>query len=115
MDLGEVRALVLGVNFEVHGLDVIVTRDGEDPIETRGVWLTTDTESLPSGSAFPRREPIRVMALRRDEVPTVPKGTVIVAPETHGGEDETWIVDAYDLQRADQHRVIVRRAVDAES
>jgi hypothetical protein len=52
------------------------------------------------------------MALRRDEVPSVPAGTIIVAPELPDGEPETWVVDGHERQEGDHQRVIVRRRCD---
>ena len=117
MELGSLRTLALDLNMSAHGVDATVTRPApdDDPITTRAILMTTQTEDAPMGAEFTRRDPIRVLVLRRDEVPTVPLGTVIVAPERLGGEPESWVVDGYDLQQADQHRVIVRRATDEEA
>lgn len=107
MDLGSLRALALDVNFSAHGVPAIVTLSREDPITTRGIWLQPTTEDVPVGD-FTRREPRRVMALRRDEVPSVPRGTLIVAPEISGGPDKAWRADGMDRVDADHHRVIVQ-------
>lgn len=110
MDLGPLRALVLSINLEAHGVPVTVTRPAPDdePIETRGIWLTPDTNEFPIGSDFSRREPIRILALSRLVVPTVPKGTVIDAPEKAGDTMRRWLVDGLDRREADHTRVIVR-------
>ena len=109
MDLGPLRALALTLNLQAHGVPVTVTRPApnDDPIETRGIWLTTLTESVPSGTDFQRREPFRVMALSRAIVPTAPRGTEISAPEKAGDVTRTWIVDSTDRVEADHVRVIV--------
>lgn len=110
MDFGGLRTLALETNFAVHGFDVTVERPNEDEIETRGIWLVPISEALSAGMDFQRREPIRVIALRRDEVPTVPRGTRITAPEKIGDTDsKVWIVDGFERQEADHHRVIVVR------
>jgi hypothetical protein len=110
-DLSAIRSLVLEVNQLAHGVDVVVTRPApdNDPIETRGIWLTPLTEDVPIGMDFQRREPIRVIALSRLAVPTVPRGTVIVAPEKAGDDDEEWLVDGVERVEADHSRVTVRR------
>lgn len=109
MDLGAVRALVLDLNFSVHGVLATVTRPAPDntPIETVGVWLPPATEGFPTGADFQRREPQRVMALRRDEVPSVPRGTLIAAPEKGGDAVQVWRVDGFERYDADHHRVLV--------
>lgn len=110
MDLGSLRALALDLNLSAHGVDVTVTRPvpDDEPIEARGIWLTPTTEGLPIGSELTRREPRRVLALRRADVPTVPRGTLIVAPEKAGDEDTLeWRVDGFEHYEADHVRVIV--------
>jgi hypothetical protein len=47
------------------------------------------------------------MALRRDQIATAPKGTIISAPAMVGEEAQSWKVDGYLEQRDDQHRVIL--------
>lgn len=109
MALGDLRALVLATNLATLGIPVTVTRPFPDDtaIETRGIWLTTLTDDRPGATDFSRREPYRVMALSRAEVPTTPRGTLIVAPENPGGTDQTWRVDGIAGQEADHVRVIV--------
>lgn len=109
MDLGSLRALALTVNLDAHGVPVVVTRPAPDdtPISTRGIWLTPVTDSVPGGLDLRHRDPIRIMALSRTAVPTVPRGTVIIGPEQAGGTDRTWRVDGTDRVEADTVRVIV--------
>jgi hypothetical protein len=109
MDLGDLRALVLTTNLATHGIPVTVTRPFPDdtPIVTRGIWMTDTTGGVPGSLDFQRREPTRVMVLSRAAVPTVPRGTRIVAPENPGGEDATWRVDAIERIEADHVRVMV--------
>lgn len=109
MDLGSLRTLALDLNLAVHGVDVLVTPPGAAGIETRGIWLTTITEDMPVGGDFQRREPRRVMALSRLDVPTVPRGTVIYGPEKDGEEDTPryWRVDGTERVEADHTRVVV--------
>jgi hypothetical protein len=78
----------------------------DDPIATRVIWSTPSPEAMPGGD-FSRREPVRVMALRRDEVPTVPRGTHIDAPEMPGGAVKTWKVDSFEREDTAQTRVFV--------
>ena len=48
-----------------------------------------------------RRARVRGLAFDVDEVPTMPRGTVIVAPERKGASAQTWVVDGL----ADSHAV----------
>lgn len=109
--------LVRDINFasQILSVPIEVTRPSPDdePIETRGIWLTLDTRDMPE-SAFPRREAFRVMSLRRDEVPTAPMGTVILAPETEDGAVLGWTVDGMHSIETDHHRVIVLRAPELD-
>ena len=50
------------------------------------------------------------MALPRADLSTLPRGTTIVAPETIGGTDKTWVVDGLERVEADTWRAIVRQA-----
>jgi hypothetical protein len=113
---GSLRALALELSRDVHGVDATVTRPEPDsePIATKGIWITTTTEDVPLGVEFQRREPRRVMALRRADVPTVPRGTLIVAPEKSGDDAVTWRVEGTERMEADHTRVIVIRATDAD-
>lgn len=113
MDFGALRTLALDVNFSVHGVPATVTVEGLDPVETRVIWMTPVSEDVPIGADYTRREPIRIAALTRLDVPNVPRGTVIVAPEKGGGEDVSWVVDGHDRQEADHNRVYVKRQVCA--
>jgi hypothetical protein len=47
------------------------------------------------------------MALQRDEFAEIPRGTVIVAPETIGGTPRSWQVDSTDATLAYYFRLIV--------
>src|SRR5688572_24736493 len=98
MDLGPLRGLATQLAFDAHGVPATVTRpfpDDGTPIVTRGIWVTPGlsrpfTEAFPSDFALQRREPERVMALSRAEVPAVPRGTRIDAPEQLGGVVKAW-------------------------
>lgn len=109
MDLGPLRALVLDVNFEAHGVAATVTRPAPNniPIATRVIWVTPVTVGVPSDMDFQRNEPLRIIALKRSDVPTVPKGTLIDAPPKAGDASQLWRVDAFDREEADHKRVIV--------
>lgn len=109
--------LVREINFanQVLSVPVTVTRPAPDdePIETRGIWLTVDTRDAPGGS-FQRAEPYRVLSLRGDEVLTVPDGTEILAPEKDGDPVVGWRVDGTHSVETDHRRVTVLRAPDLD-
>ena len=103
----------LRVPFELllahFGVPATVTRPApdDDVIETAGIWLTETAETQPFGTDFRRREPRRLIGLARSVVPTLPRGTLIVAAEFVGGVEKTWRVDEFDRAESDQWRAIV--------
>ncbi len=105
--------------FAAFGVPGTVTVEGADPIETTVVWITPSTPDVPSGTAdrgsdmragFTRKEPRRVLVVRRDEVPALPRGAQIEAPERAGGTVRTWVVDGNAGHEADHIRVFVNSA-----
>jgi hypothetical protein len=112
MDLAALRNVVLGVNFSTHGVPAQVTRPAPDDtvIATTVIWLTTGSEQLPNGAGFGRVGPTHQMAIRLDEVPTVPIGTLIQAAPPTGGSALGWKVDGIDAVFADHVRAFVVRA-----
>lgn len=117
MGFGALRALVTSVNFSTFGVAVTIERPTLDaePIEATGIWLTPRTEDVPVGTEFQRRERRRVMALRATAVSSVPRGTVINAPETEGGTIRRWRVDGIDSQEPEQVRVVLVPDFDLEA
>lgn len=109
MTISAVRAVALRSNFTVHGVPATVTRPSpdDDPIATRLIWLTPIPEDRPGGLAVQEQDPTRIAALRRDEVPTVPRRTRIVAPRKAGEDDRGWLVEGTDRVEDDHVRVIV--------
>jgi hypothetical protein len=73
--------------LDAFGVPATVTRPApdNDPIETVGIWLLPHNMDEPIASGFQRREPVRVFALSKDAVPTLPRNTRIEAPERAGG------------------------------
>jgi hypothetical protein len=93
--------------IQAFGLSVTVTPPSEATIETHGVWLAPITEEIPLGAEFQRTNARRILALRRDEVPTVPRGTIIIAPEKAGDTYQKWRVEGVEVIDADYHSVSV--------
>ena len=77
------------------GVPATVTRPAPDntPIVTTGFWVSPLDEARPFGTDFQRREPRRVFVLPRATVPTLPRGTTVLAPQMAGGAIVTWKVD----------------------
>lgn len=123
MDLASLRALVVELNFDAHGRDAVITRPAPDEtaIETRIVWMTAVQDLNPVGlddqrfqPDFQRRDPIRILAIRRDHVPTVPRGTVIATTEWGSETETTWRVDGTVERHPDHIKVAVMRITDLE-
>lgn len=110
MNLSELRAVVREVNFATHGVSATVTRPAPDDtaITTRVIWITPITDDGGGfGSSMQRREARRQVAIRFDDVPTVPRGTILVAASAFGGTAQRWRVEGPDRLEADHGRYIV--------
>lgn len=94
--------------YDTMGVDATITRPSpyDIPIATRVIWLTPNTVTLPEAD-FARREPLRVMEMKRADVPTLPRGSRIAAAERAGGPVLEWQVDRLDLADPDHLRVLV--------
>lgn len=104
------RDLVLDLNFEVQGVAVIVTPPNALAVSTRGIWVTLITEAFPTGFEVQRKMAPRVLALRRDAVPAVPRGTLVTVPAaTPAALEEVWRVDGMERADSDHWRVVVVR------
>lgn len=106
--MGDARPPI-GAFFDAFGVPATVTRPTPDdtPIETTGIWVPEQTELAPPGLGFGRNEPRKVLAFRRDQVPTLRLETRIVAPDPESGVVKTWLVDGYVHGDAEHHRVSV--------
>ena len=98
MDLWPLRTLAGQLNRRAHGVAATVTRPEPDtaPIVTTGIWLPPREESQPYGTDFQRRDPRRVFVLPRADAPTMPRGTIVLAPERTGGPITIWRVDGLE-------------------
>lgn len=80
MDLSSLRALVRTLNFSAHGVDAILEAAPPatfDPIATRGIWLSPETEDHPGGFELRRRERSYVLAV---PLVDIPHGSIVNAP-----------------------------------
>lgn len=111
MSFAPLRTLVLSVNQAVHGVSATVTRPAPDstPIDTTVIWSVEPvSEGQPYGSDFHRVEPRKVLVVSRADVPTLPRGTTITAPEVDGEANKAWVVDGLERTLADQWRAFVK-------
>lgn len=96
--------------LDAFGVPAIVIRPAPDqaPITTTGVWTRPLFDEVRVGQDFSKREPRRVLALPRSEVPApLPRNTLIEAPEVKDGPVRTWRVDSFDQVETDEWRPIV--------
>ncbi len=96
------------------GVPATVTRPFPDdiPVVTTAAWVPPPlAETRPYGTDLQRLDPRKVLSLSRDaNLPTLPRQTVIVAPEQAEGPVKTWRVDEIDrASDVDEWRVIVVR------
>lgn len=88
------------LNLAAHGVAISVTRPGDVPVETTGIWHAPLGEAQPFGTDLRRRDPRRVMEIPRDAtLDDVPRGSVISAADRDGGAATTWRADG--LERSD--------------
>ncbi len=93
----------------------------DTPIVTTAVWVPsmgtgadqfTVAEIDSHGVEIMRTVRRRVIALRVDEVPAAPVGTLILAPEALGETAQRWLVDEIGYVENDLVRVFVRPMKD---
>jgi hypothetical protein len=91
------------------GVSATVRRPAPDdePIETTVIWVGPLPMEVPISGEFQRQEPLRVLAIPLSDVPTVPSGTLIEAPEEKGLASQTWKVDGEARREYDHVRVVV--------
>jgi len=89
------------------GVDAVVTVPGGSPVAAVVIWVAPVPQDMPLGEDFSREDPRRVLAIARADVPLVPTGTVIEAPESAGGETLTWRVDGIERVEYDHVRAMV--------
>jgi hypothetical protein len=109
--LSSVRALVLDTNFTTHGVAATLTLPNQDPVDTTVIWQATPLEEdRPTGTDFQRREPRRVLSLPRGVSSSLPRGSIIEAPDAFGGPVKAWRVDGLAAGDTSVWRVIVVQA-----
>lgn len=81
--------------FHAFGVPATVERpDLEDaPIPTTVVWRTWRAEDAVDLGQVRRIESLKLLRIRHDQIPKVPTGTLVYAPEILGGPIKRWRVD----------------------
>jgi hypothetical protein len=103
--------------LSAFGLEGTVTRPAPDdaPINATVVWLPVAMGDVPSGMTSSRREKVCMLSVSREEVPSLPRGSIVEAPEVRDGDVKTWKVDATDLSDAEHIRALVIEVRDVET
>ncbi len=112
-DFGPLRQLAHELAFDAHGVAATVTRPGHAAVDTKGVWQDPLLEDQPYGQDYSNREPRRVMALSRDMVSEIERGTLIVAPEKMGDTPKEWQIDGVERVETDYFLVKLTRRTAA--
>jgi hypothetical protein len=105
--LDALEAWALQVTFDVAGVPATVTLSGGQPIVTAAIWLEPILIDAPISNDLQRRDVRRVVALRKADVPTAPRGTRIDGAERVGGPVLSWRVDESEAADPVHMRVIV--------
>jgi hypothetical protein len=102
VDLTGLRTLASSISFDTHGVPAEILT-----VSTRVVWLSPTSAEVPAGAGFQRAELRRTMAVPLADVPALPRGTIVRAPESTGGTVKAWRVDSTDGVTATHTRVVV--------
>jgi hypothetical protein len=114
MDLSSLRALVRNLNFSAFGVDVILESDPPgDPIATRGIWLTPETDDIPGALNLRRRERSYVLAVpifgvkhgAIVQAPADPAWADLLLPPPSPGAILRWQVDGFAGIESDHTRI----------
>lgn len=111
MGLGALRALALDQTFDALSVPVTITPPGGLTVTTTGIWTKPLDETMPFGQDYARRDPRKVLAVRRTStLDVVQRGSAMTAPETDDGDVLSWRADGLDgLTSSDLIRVVVVR------
>lgn len=103
--------------FGTIGVPITVTRPSPDdtPVTTSGIWMALSAdETRPIGVDFQHAAPRKVLAIRLDAaLPTIPRGSLVLAPDLQGGTVKSWRVDRTDRPyEVDEFRVLLVQTAD---
>ena len=88
------------------GVGASITVPGGDPVTTTVVWSAVETVAVRVGE-HERAEARRMVSIPLADVPSVPRGTLISAPEVNGETARSWKVDAIERIDVDHIRALV--------
>lgn len=108
------RESVRALQFAIHGVPATVTIPDGNPVETRIIWLTSITEPIGINGTS-RADTRRTLAIRSDEVPTVPRGTIVEVTEHTRASPGMWRVDGVERVEPEHIRVFVLPVAEEES
>ncbi len=97
----------LSLAMDAFSVSAVVTVKFQNPVNTRGIWLPPEFAGFDIGDEYHGRAPKRIMSISKADVPTIPRGTTIVAPEAAGEDAKTWEVEESALVQNDQHDVVL--------
>lgn len=104
MDLRVPLAPILGA----FGLPITVTVPAGAPVESTGVWLSPQPDTQPTSPDVHRPTNSKILAMSREaSLSTLPRGTLILAPETLGGVVRSWRVVGFERAEVDTWRALV--------
>lgn len=89
------------------GTPAIVMVAGRDPVAATIVWMSPVQGDEASGFDLQRHVVRRVMAVGLAEVPELPTGSFISAPEPEGTYARDWVVDGEERRDYDHRCVFV--------
>lgn len=97
--------------FSLFGVDATIPYPTgvAGPLTVRAVPLSYRPTDVPLGTDVRDPQYRIVFAFRRTDVETLPRGTVIEAPEREGGAVVTWRVETLAHIDAEELRVVVAR------
>lgn len=97
----------LSAFFTVFGLPATVTLPDAAPISTTALWLPPTSVAELTGVLVPQGQFLAVCDLKKTEVPTLPRGTLITGACLATGASATWCVDRILYEDAEVLRAVV--------
>jgi hypothetical protein len=88
------------------GSPATVTPVGSAAVETRIVWMSTPNQVDAAAGVVSVDHPPR-LRVRRDEVPTLPPGSLIQVAPPGGGDPLVYTVDRVEFRDEEMHQVVV--------
>lgn len=113
--MGDIRVSMAPL-LATFGLAITVMRPtpDDDSVASKGIWDGSADDAQPYGADFDRVGPRSIMSIPLSAaLPTLPNGTVILAPDEEGGAVKTWRVDGRVVpDLPDVAQVFLKRIAD---